>query len=234
MNRRVRSAIVLLAGVFLLTGCVQPQPQSTADQSGTTESEALNMPLEDQYVRAGERYEELNERFAQLQAEIFSDAWRDGAVSSELIPGQGYTRGDALQGDGRENSYYFTVSRWYPTEDDLTPILQDVAQSWKSRGWQVKEEASQVNGEVRVVTTTEDGYWFSAGEEQGTLRLTGDSPVYWGDRRPLSRAIAERRDVENSAGATWDTTDRDGQGQADRLPGVFRPFPSWDVIPNDG
>lgn len=228
MNTHMRRMLlVLLAGSFVLTGCAPSQPASTADQSGTTESEAMNMSLQEQYVQAGERYQELNERFAELQAEIFTDEWQDGAVSSEVIPGQGYALGNALHGDSRENSYYFTISRWYPTDQDLTPILRDIAQSWGSRTWQVSEEASQVSGEVRVAATTEDGFWFAASEEQGSLNLTGNTPVYWGERRALSRAIAERRDAENAAGAPWDTSDRDDRGHAYRLPGVFRPFPAW-------
>ena len=235
MNTRMRrSLLVLLAGILALTGCVQSQPKSTADQSGMTESQVLDMPLEEQYEQAGDHYQELNERFAEIQTEVFADEWRDGSVSSELIPGQGYTRGDALKGDSRENSYYFTVSRWYPTDEDLTPILRDIAESWESRGWLVKEETSKVNGELRIAATTEDGFWFSASEEQSTLHLTGNSPVFWGDRRPLSRAIAERRDAENAAGATWDTADRNDQGHAYRLPGVYRPFPDWNTTLNDG
>lgn len=232
INGATRCVLVILLGVIALTGCVQPPP--VQDKSGMTESEAMSMPLEEQYDLAGDRYRDLNERFAELQVEMFRDEWRDGSVSSELIPGQGYTIGDALEGDTRDNSYYFTVSRWYMTDQDLKQLLRGTAKSWESRGWKVEEETSQVSGELRVVATTKDGYWFAAVEEQDTLKLTGNSPVYWGERRALSRAIAERRDAENAAGASWDTADRNDQGHAYRLPGVYRPFPDWNTTLNDG
>ena len=228
MTSRVRRhSWVLLAGALVLTGCVQAQAQPETDQSGATASEAEALRLEEQYTLAGARYRALNERFAELQADVFADAWRDGSVSSELIPGQGYVLGNALHSDTRENSYYFTVSRWHPSERELTPVIQDIADSWDARGWRVSEETSEVNGEPRVSASTEDGFWFSAAAEDHTLRLTGNSPVYWGDRQALSRAIADRRDAEDAAGAPWDTTDRDDRGHAERLPGAFRPFPPW-------
>ena len=88
-----------------------------------------------------------------------------------------------------------------------------------------------MNGEIRVTATTPDGTWFEAAEEGDKLSLTGFSPVYWGDQLELVSAAAERRDAENAAGATWDTADRNEEGQAFRIPGVYRPFPAWEAVP---
>lgn len=225
---RVKRSVLVaaLACVLILSGCVEP---AQIDASGASESETLEMSLEEQYELAGARHQELNERFAELQAEILAGKWQDGSVSSEVIPGQGGTRGNDLPGATNDNSYYFSVSRWYVTDEGLKPFLRKSAQLWAARGWDVGEE-NYKNGTMRITTTTPEGFWFAAEEQRGQLELTGMSPVYWGERRELSRAIAERRDAENDAGAPWSTTDRDEKGHAYRVPGVFRPFPTWNAL----
>lgn len=227
-------ALALSAGALLLSGCgsAMQTEREAEDAAGTTKREAMSMTLEEQYARAGERYTELNERFAELQREFFEDEWQDGSVSSEVVPRQGYVLGGALNGDDRENSYYFTMTRWYLTDEELKPLLRMVAESWKARGWEVGEEASP-NGRIRIVATTEERYWFAADEARGQLELSAHSPVYWGDQFALLEAIADRRDAENEAGAPWDTTDRDEKGHAYRLPGDYRPFPAWEAV-DDG
>ncbi|MFT4232472.1 MAG: hypothetical protein QM606_06835 [Leucobacter sp.] len=226
--------VLFLACAAALTGCdsrsMVAEP-AEKDASGATASEALGLTLEAQYELAGDRYRELNDRLAALQSEVFDDEWLDGSVSSEVVPGLGYALGGGLESDTRENSYYFTASRWHGSDQDLKPLVHEIARSWEARGWEVAEETSQVNGEVRAVATTDDGFWFSASEERGRLELTGDTPVYWGSQLALMEAIAERRDAETEAGATWDTADRDEKGHAYRLPGVYRPFPAWDAVP---
>lgn len=217
--------MLMLGGCTLLGAATQGQVE---DAAGTTEEEAMDMTLEEQYRLAGERYMELNERVAALQRDFFEDEWLDGSVSSEVIPRQGYVLGGALKGDDRENSYYFKATRWYNTDENLKPLLRKTAQAWESRGYNVAEEESP-NGTIRIIATTEDGYWFAADEMDGQLELRSHTPVYWGERRQLSRATADRRDAENKDGAPWDTTDRDENGHAYRLPGIYRPYPAWDA-----
>ncbi len=225
---RVKRSVLVaaLACVLMLAGCVKP---AQTDVSGATESETLEMSLEEQYGVAGVRHQELNERFAELQEELFKDEWREGGTHSEVIPGQGGTRGNDLPGATNDNSYYFSVARWYPTDTDLKQLLRDAAQLWEARGWDVGEE-TLFNGDIRITTTTPDGFWFAADERGDEIGLEGMSPVYWGERRALSRAIAERRNAQDEAGAHWDTTGLDEKGYAYRVPGVFRPFPAWNVL----
>lgn len=221
--------VAVLAVGVLITSCAGWGSQEH-DMTGTTESEALKMPMEQQYERAGERYTELHERLAALQGGIFADEWNDGATHSEVIPFGGYSTGNGLRHDNRDNSYLFTATRWYSTDADLTSKLRDAARTWEARGWEVTEETFS-DGSIRISTRTEDGFWFAASDDIGRVKLTGHTPVYWGDLDGLIHAIAERRNAEDDAGATWDTTDRDENGHAFRLPGVFRPFPAWDAVP---
>lgn len=225
---RVKRSVLVaaLACVLMVTGCVKP---AQTDASGAIESEIVEMSLEEQYELAGTRHQELNERFAELQAEILEDEWQDGSVSSEVIPGQGGSRGNDLPGATNDNSYYFSVSRWYLTEEGVKPFLLKAAQSWEARGWEVGEE-NYKNGTMRITAMTPEGFWFAIEEQRDQMELTGMSPVYWGERRALSRAIAERRNAQDEAGAPWDTTDLDEKGHAYRLPGVFRPFPAWNGL----
>ena len=221
--------VAVLAASVLLTSCVKGGSEEH-DMTGTTESEALEMSLEQQYERAGEHHQELNERLAELQSEIFADEWNDGATHSEVIPGPGTSRSGGMQGTTRDNSYFFSATRWYATDMDLASKLREVSRVWEARGWEVTEETF-FDGSIRISTRTEDGYWFAASDEGDSLQLTGLTPVYWGDLHGLIVAIAERRNAEDQAGATWDTTDPDENGHAYRLPGVFRPFPAWDAVP---
>ncbi len=214
-------ALAVCTGV--LTGCAQTPDER--DPSGETAAEALELSTAEQVRLAGERYEALNDAFAEVQREVYSGEWRDGAASSELIPGQGFTIGGALESDTRENSYYFTTTRSFEPDEEVSRTLARAEESWAARGWDVSADDSSVNGERRVTATTEDGYWFSASAASGALQLTGHSPVYWGDRRAISRAVADRRDAEDAAGVPWDTADRDTSGAASRMPGEYRPFP---------
>ncbi|WP_187976999.1 hypothetical protein [Mycetocola sp. JXN-3] len=193
-----------------------------------TEQQALALSLKEQYQRASGQYQELNERFAELQKEIYPGEWREGGTSSEVVPDQGFARGADLEGDTRENSYYFGTNRIFLSDDDLSTVFAKIVDSWRAKGWSVTGGKRQ-NGVPRITATTPDGFWFEAKERPGELSLTGMSAVYWGDQYALLMAVAERRDAENAAGAPWDTTDRDEQGYAYRLPGVFRPFPAWDA-----
>ena len=218
-----RGVIALAVCVGVLTGCAQVPDER--DPSGATAAEALELSTAEQVRLADERYEALNDDFAEVQREAYSGAWRDGAVSSELIPGQGFTIGDALAGDTRENSYTFTTTRWFEPDEDVSAVIARVEESWAARGWEVSAKESSVNGERRVAAITEDGFWYSASASEGSLQLTAHSPVYWGDRRAISRAVAERRDAEDAAGVDWNTADRDASGAASRIPGEYRPFP---------
>ena len=224
--RAKRSGLVTaLACVLMLAGCVKP---AQTDASGAIENDALEMTIEEQYEVAGVRHQELNERFAELQAEVFKDKWREGGTHSEVIPWQGGVRGNDLPGSTDDNSYYFSVSRWYVTDEPLRPFLEKTTQLWEGRDWEVGQEIYE-NGVMRITTTTPDGFWFALEEQRGQLELTGFSPVYWGERRALSRAIAERRNGQDEVGAHWDTTDLDEKGQSYQVPGVFRPFPAWNA-----
>lgn len=224
-----KAMVAVIASSVLLASCTGWGAEER-DMAGSTASEALEVSLKQQYARASERHKELNDRLAMLQSEIFADEWHDGATHSEVVPFGGYSTGNGLRSDNRDNSYKFTATRWYATDMDLGSKLREVARVWKARGWEVTEETF-FDGSIRISTRTEDGYWFAASDEGDSLQLTGDSPVYWGDLHGLIVAIAERRNAEDKAGATWDTTDPDENGHAYRLPGVFRPFPAWDAVP---
>lgn len=233
MRRTSAGLSAVLAGALLLSGCSLLSPSSrepAVDGGGLTESEAMAMSLEEQYRLAGERHQELNERFAELQAEIFEGEWQEGATTSEVVPRSAHMLSPRMSGTTRDNTYYFAVSRWYFPEQDIATLVREVGKSWEARGWEVIEETSLPGGDIRVFVTTDDGYWFECNQNGDEIKLSGDSPVYWGDNLELAVATAERRDAENAAGATWDTTDRDAEGYAYRLPGVFRPFPVWEAV----
>lgn len=223
--------------LVVATGCAGERPPKNEDPgievmdaSGATEDEAVEMPLNEQYDLASERHRELNDRFAELQAEIFEDEWREGATESEVVPAAAKTLGQLPDPSGK-SSYYFSVHRWHPVEGDVAELVERIGMSWEAKGLNVRQETSEISGQIRVVATTPDGFWFSADEEGSELKLTGNSPAYWGAQLDLAVAIAERRDAEDTAGATWDTADLDEDGYSYRIPGVYRPVPAWDAIP---
>jgi len=227
--------------VFSLAGCAWASDETAAGQEVTAEDDAgalldevEQMDLKEQYQAAGERYGQLNELFGELQTEISDDAWTDNGGRSEIVPGQGNSLGRAPEGATGENSYFFTVSRWQATDQDVHTVLEDVAESWQERGWEVQSQGgNEAHVDIRVTALTTDGYWFALEEDTKNQRLVlrGQSPVYWGPLDAIQEAIVERADAEDAAGQTWDTTDRDdGTGQADRQPGEHRPFPEWSAL----
>lgn len=199
------------------------------DVSGMTESDAVAMPLEEQYELAGVRHRELHEIFADVQREISDGEWRESATGSEVVPHMGGSR-TMLPGATKDNSYYFRVGRTLEGQEDVRGMLDEIADSWRAKGWDVQEEVNDISEMLRIVATTPDGYWFAAADRDGEMELKSFSPVYWGDQLELVRSIAARRDAENEAGATWDTTDRNERGNAFRVPGDYRPLPAWDAI----
>lgn len=216
-------AVPLLA--ITVVGCAP----EVADISGVTAKEALAMPLKAQYELAGDRYRELNDRFAELQREIYTGRWREGGTSSEIVPGSGFSRSGSVPGVTRENSYYFNVSRAFSKDQGIQSMLTAIESSWLARGWVVSREVFP-NGDIWVKAKAENGFSFDAYGDLGeSLSLDGWSPVYWGNESELSTAIAGRRDVEHRAGEPWDSTDRDEKGYAYRLPGEYRHFPDWDI-----
>ena len=224
-SNKVRAAAALLMGLLLMfaAGCAS---LTEKDSSGMTRGETMGLPFEEQYALAGERYVELNERFVELQREIFADEWQ-GVTSTDLIPRQGFTHGSALRGDGRRDSYYFSVWRAHPADGSTRMLFAAVERSWAERGWEVGEQVSEITGELRITADTPDGYWFAASEEGNELHLSGSSPVYWGERRPLSRAINARKNAVLKETDPW-FEQPDGRKPA--LPGVYAPFPAWDTI----
>jgi len=227
MNKKLTEAVLL--GVLCLglplTACAGP-PQP--DVSGTTESEALEMTLEEQYELASQRHQELNECFAELQNEVYTDEWIEGGVRSEIVPSSGYSL-NKLRGTTRDNTYYFTITRTHAvTEEEPQIVIRRIAEQWRTRGWEVAEE-TLFTDEIAITTTTDDGYWFEAVEWPRKIEMSGHSPVYWGDYNPLTDEIAGKRATLDHMGEHWDTTDRDENGYAYRLPGVYRPLPPWNT-----
>lgn len=234
MKLIARAGAAVLACVLVLTGCSEPEP--SRDGAGLTESEAAEMTFREQYRAAGEQHRALNELFAEVQAQIYPGEWIEGGTRSEVVPGSAHmvAQGRGIRGVTRDNTYYFTVARFLTPDRDVKDMVRETAAAWRERGWEVSEE-SFTGGTIRVVATTPDGYWFSCNEDSATkLSLHGHSPVYWTtDNHTLLGAVADRRNAETAAGATWSTTDRDENGRASRLPGVYRPFPAWDALPDD-
>lgn len=138
MRRIGRVAVVGVVLAALLTGCAASE--SAKDASGVTREETQMMSLREQYVLAGKRYVELNDRVAELQRGIFQDGWKDSATRSEVIPGSGFTHGGELEGDERGESYYFPVSRWHAIEGDAKTLLTRAAKDWSAKGWDVGRE----------------------------------------------------------------------------------------------
>ena len=227
-EQRVRRLVLLgLIAMCVFSGCAQPVEDR--DVSGVTEAEAMAKPLEEQYALAGERHRELQERFAELQREIYEGTWVEGGTSSEVAPGMGDMRSSPLRGRTRDNCYDFTARRRYETDEEIRPLVEGIGALWEAHGWEVSW-GELPSGRTRVTARTEDGYWFEAIEDVESIRLIGSSPVYWGDQLALIVAVGDRRWAEDAAGAPWDTTDRDERGWAYRLPGVYRPFPAWDAL----
>jgi len=193
-----------------------------------TESEALEMSLEEQYELASQRHQELNERFAELQNEVYTDEWIEGGARSEIVPDDGHSPG-TLPGSTHDNSCSFTISRWHSTAgEDPQTVIRRIAEQWRTRGWDVAEE-TLFTDEIRITTTTDDGYWYEVVEWPRKIEMSGNSPSYWGDYDLLNQAIAGRSRTLNHAGDHWDPTDRDENYYAHRLPGVYRPMPPWDT-----
>jgi len=235
MGYKAWVSTLMLVCALLLSGCGQQEAQ-LEDDAGVTLSDVESMSLKYQYQLAEERYDRLNEFFGEVQTEISDEDWTDSGASSEIVPDQGSALGRAPEGATRDNSYYFTVSRWDATEEeDLRDLMASVAESWQAHGWDVAEQNTQASSASRLTALTPDGYWFALEEDRTTqeLQLTSHSPVYWGDRRSLSRAISERREAQTAAGETWATADRDEETrQAVRRPGEYRPFPDWGILDN--
>lgn len=124
------------------------------------------------------------------------------------------------------------MNRWQETERDLSTVLGETAESWQERGWDVSQQGNQAHPDIRITATTDSGYWFAVEEDQANQRvvLRGQSPVYWGPLDETQCAIVERAAVEEAAGQTWQSGDRDDEtGQAIRQPGKYRPFSGWDA-----
>lgn len=64
-------------------------------------------------------------------------------------------------------------------------------------------------------------------DDEAADALVRHSPVYWGERRPLLRAIVARKNAGLKETDPW-------YGQADgrkpALPGVYAPFPAWGTL----
>ncbi|ODA89610.1 hypothetical protein ATY41_04870 [Leifsonia xyli subsp. xyli] len=225
MTKLTRALAAATAAGALLAGCTV---QGAKDGGGMTEDEALELPLERQYILAGERYVAVNERLADLQRELFADEWEDGGVSSEVAPGSGFSRGNDLIGDNRDNSYDYSVSRHHAVDGDIESLLREIARSWEAKGWEVSSE--RVLTARRVTTTDPDGYWFEAMAPGSDLSLTALSPVYWGAYDSLLTAIAARREAEREAGAPGTSIDHDESNKSRFLPGVYLPFPAWNAL----
>ena len=236
MKGRFRITAIFLACVIVLSGCTSISANdhgASKDDAGQTLEDVQNMSMETQYNRAEEKYEQLNELFNELSAEIHDGTWVDNAGRREIVPGQGTSTGRAPEGGTRDNSYYFTVSRWHESDQDLHTALHRTATSWQDRGWDVNVQSTNISPDSRITARTPDGYWFALdpNTRNQVLELRGNSPVYWGNYLELIAAINERATAEDAAGMPWDTTDRDDEtGQANRQPGEYRPFPAWDVI----
>jgi len=230
----------MLLCVLSLTGCEWALDETGAghqvtaeDAAGAALDDAARMDLKDQYQAAWERYVQLNELFGELQAQIFDEMWTDNGGRSEIVPGQGNSLGRAPQGATGENTYFFGVSRWQATDQDVRAVLENVADSWQERGWEVGAQGNEAHVDIRVTALTPEGYWFALEEDTNNQRLVlrGQSPVYWGSLDAIQEAIVERADAEDAAGQAWDTSDRDEEtGQAARQPGEYRPFPDWNAL----
>lgn len=231
---------VTLFFAFSLVGCAWVSDHSGAgpevaaeDAAGASLDEVEQMDLKQQYQAAGDRYVQLNELFGELQAEISDGAWIDNGGRSEIVPGQGNSLGRAPEGATGDNTYFFKVARWHATDQDLRAVLDEFAASWQERGWEVRGQGNGAHVDIRITALTPDGYWFALEEDTKNQRLVlrGQSPVFWGPLDAIQEAIVERADVEDAAGQTWDTTDRDDEtGQATREPGEHRPFPEWNAL----
>lgn len=250
MNRPARVTIALTAALLcgLASSACSPtkEDQVTAapqqgsgikDRSGSTRAQALARPLAENYALAGEHYDALNAVFTPLQKAISSGAWRDSGTESEVAPGQGFTRGPELEGDGKledstgADSYYFSVYRTFTPQEPVKELLERTAEKWRQNGLQVSSDDPL--GSVRYTATTTDGYTLHLDEGQpGTIALTAYSPVYWGPQRELLRSIAARRDAEDEKKTPGTQFERDPKTkQAALEPGEYRPFPAWDAVP---
>ena len=195
-----------------------------------TEEESLSKPLEEQYALAGERYDELQQRLAAMQQDIYGGEWRSRGVNFEALSGSGFALGGKLVGDTRDNSYFYSIFRNYVYDDSTHVTLEAVRQMWAKRGWDVTEEP-MAPGNTRLTVTAPDGYWYEARDwNKGEFELAVHSPVYWGDYDPLITSIGDRRRAEDAGRAHGDTFDPDEDNYVTLLPGVYRPFPAWDTF----
>lgn len=225
MRRLLVGTLALLTALLTLSACA-PRPERP-DAAGVTRSEALALPLERQFKLAALRYRDLNLRFAALQREMGQGIWRDGGAASEVAPWSEFTMGSSSLGTTRDDGYYFRVIRDLVNPEDADLSLAKVTALWESRGWVVSHE--DLGSWARITTYTPDGYWFELTDHVGTMAFTAHSPGYWGAQDELLSAVGDRRRAEDAAGETWDTTDRDEEGYAIRVPGEYRPFPDWDT-----
>lgn len=225
MNRFLMSVATLLAMLIALSACAPSR--EWPDAAGAKKSEALSLAIERQFELAGLRYRDLNLRFAALQREIHEGPWRDVGTISEVAPWPEPVMGSSSLGTIREDGYHFAVFRELLTPGDPGSVLENVKTLWESRGWVVSHE--DLGSWARITTYTPDGYWFALTDQVKTMAFTAHSPGYWGAQDELLSAVGDRRRAEDAAGETWDTTDRDEEGYAIRVPGEYRPFPDWDT-----
>ncbi len=227
-NRVVEIVAFAAVATLFLSGC--SVAGSERDGGGMTKEEAFALSFEEQYLLAGERYVATNEVMAELQREIFTDEWETGEPSVEMIPLSGFSLNADLKTDDRENSYFFSVSRFHSYEGDTEELIREVAASWETKGWDVTVE--RPFSTIRAVADTPDGYWVEADSSGGEFVLTVLSPVYWGDNFKLLTTIADFRDAEQAAGVPGTAFELDPiSHRVSFLPGSYLPFPAWDAVP---
>lgn len=227
MKRHVGETIAIAIVLSLLGGCAMRT--ETTDRSGFALIDANAETGSERFVRASERYRELNEFLAGEMRSIAPTEWVRNGTSLGFMPRDGSGMDRYLRGAEEDNSYYFEVLRIFPEPDSTSRLQRELKSRWIRAGWSVREEVSDLDGTLRVIAVTDQDYWIAADEESDGLYLTAHTPPYWGTYMELADDVHERYEAEKARGehARFDI---DEDAQMLLLPGDYRPFPRWDAV----
>ena len=116
-----RSIAILLAGLLLLSGCAQPEPQPVFDPAPILSQEGVTIggrPLSGVYTAGGTRYWDLQEFAAVLGGSVEVHSGIETHSATFALEGKEKTFATGPEGG------LYTGTAWYQPEEDLLALLE--------------------------------------------------------------------------------------------------------------
>ncbi|GAB3595921.1 hypothetical protein [Microbacterium tumbae] len=188
----VRAAAVVLPLLMIAVVAVgSVTTGARQDSAGGTAAEVLRDPVSVQAERALLRYEEFQQRVAEVRAMIADQAW-------ETAPPYGLDSSRRECDRSGPRCYGFLWG--YRLEASGSAIDPDaVARELADAGWTV-EGPSDSGGGVELVAVHADGVRVEVGVLDGSVDLEARSAWWWGDGKALTEALADGESSADAAG----------------------------------